>query len=111
MWHDMSQKFGTNATGLSRVLPAAFTTSWFALHKLRWVMVRADREKLGPVVEVDESYIGGLEEGKFGRGAEKKSLIMVAVELDSEQKRMGRIRLATIPNASSSSLLSFINET
>ncbi|MDR1657117.1 MAG: IS1595 family transposase, partial [Deltaproteobacteria bacterium] len=73
-------------------------------------MARADREKLGQVVEVDETYIGGLEEGKQGRGAEKKSLVVLAVELTSDHKRMGRIRIAVIPDASSSSLIPFINQ-
>jgi transposase-like protein len=71
-------------------------------------MIRAEREKLGPVVEIDETFIGGVEKGKPGRGAEKKSLVVVAVELDADMKKVGRIRLATIPNASSDSLLPFI---
>jgi hypothetical protein len=48
----MSQKYGANATGLSRTLGIAFTTAWNILQKLRRTMVRANREKLGPVAEV-----------------------------------------------------------
>jgi transposase-like protein len=106
----MSQKHGANATGLARVLGLAYTTTWNILHKLRRTMVRADRERLGPVVEVDESYIGTAEEGIPGRGAEKKTLIAVAVELSEDEKMLGRIRLATIPNASSDSLIPFVKK-
>jgi Zn ribbon nucleic-acid-binding protein len=45
-WHIMSQKYGSNATGLARVLDMAPSTSWNILHKLRRTMVRAEREKL-----------------------------------------------------------------
>jgi hypothetical protein len=107
MWHMMTQKYGANATCLSRVIGVPLSTTWNILHKLRRVMVRAEREKLGPVVEVDESFIGGLEEGNPGRWAEKKIQIIVAVELSETSKNIGRIRLAIIPDAKSSSLLPY----
>jgi transposase-like protein/Zn ribbon nucleic-acid-binding protein len=110
MWYIMSQKYGANAIGLSRTLKLANSTTWNILHKLRRTMVRAEREKLGPVVEVDESYIGGREPGKPGRGAEKKALIAVAVELSSDEKQIGRVRLAVIPDAKSNTLVDFINK-
>jgi transposase-like protein len=106
----MSQKYGANAIGLGRVLGMALPTTWNILHKLRRVMVRSDREKLGPAVEIDESYVGGHEEGKPGRGADAKALVILAVELSSEKNRVGRIRLAKIPDASSSSLIPFIRQ-
>jgi transposase-like protein/Zn ribbon nucleic-acid-binding protein len=110
MWRVMSEKSGANATGLARILGLAHSTTWNMLHKLRRTMVRAEREKLGSIVEVDESFIGGLEEDKPGRGAEKKSLVIVAVELSPNLKIIGRIRLAVIPDASSSSIIPFIQK-
>lgn len=107
-WFMMSQKFGANATGLARVFNLAHSTTWNILHKLRRTMVRAEREQLGPVVEVDETFIGSRELGKPGRGAEKKALVAIAVELASNQKTIGRIRLSTIPDASSASLTPFV---
>jgi transposase-like protein len=104
----MSQKYGSNATGLARVLNLSPLTTWNILHKLRGAMVRDEREKLGPVVEVDESFIGGAEKGKPGRGAEKKALIILAVELSSDEKTMGRIRLAFIPDAIGDSVVPFV---
>jgi transposase-like protein len=106
----MSQKYGANATGLSRVLKVAHTTTWNVLHKLRRAMARAEREKLGPVVEVDEAYIGGQEQAKPGRGAEKKTLIAVAVELSCDEKKVGRVGLAMIPDAKSTTLVDFIKK-
>jgi transposase-like protein len=71
-------------------------------------MVRAEREKLGPMVEIDESFIGGAEKGRPGRGARTKSQVLLAVELGSGKNKVGRIRLFVIPNAGSDSLLPFI---
>ena len=108
IWHIMSQKYGANATGLSRSLNLAFTTTWNILHKLRRTMVRAGREFLGPVVEVDEFYIGGVEKGIPGHGAEKKSLIALAIDLSTNRKTVGRSRMERIEDASAASLIPFV---
>ena len=60
------------------------------------------------VVEVDEAVWGGAETGVIGRQTEDKSLIIVAAEEDG--MGIGRIRLHTIPNASSASLHGFIRQ-
>jgi len=113
MWHITSQKFGANALGLQRVLSlGSYNTAWKWLHKLRRAMVRPGREKLNGTVEVDETYIGGERPGKRGRGADNKTLVIIAVEdkssIMSKGKGIGRIRLKRIDDASSDSLLGFI---
>lgn len=109
MWQITSQKNGMSALGLQRVLGlGSYKTAWAMLHKLRRAMVRPGRDRLDGVIEVDESYWGGEETGAIGRGAEEKALIIVAAEKDG--KGIGRIRLHTIPDASSASLHGFIRE-
>ena len=54
-------------------------------------MVRPGRDRLTGWVEVDETYVGGLEEGVAGRGAVDKALIVIAAQADG--KRIGRIRM------------------
>lgn len=112
MWHITSQKYGANALGLMRVLGlGSYHTAWEWLHKLRRAMVRPGREMLSGTVEVDETYVGGDKVGKRGRGAEGKSLVMVAVELDVEHKnKIGRIRLSRVLDASSISINKFLEE-
>ena len=53
-------------------------------------MVRTGRDKLSGIVEVDETFIGGMEigSGKQGRGAETKALVVVATEC-IEKNRQG----------------------
>lgn len=65
-------------------------------------MVRPDRERLSGIVEVDETYFGGPQEGKRGRGAFGKELVFVAVE--TRGHKMGRIRLRCIPDVSGRTL-------
>ena len=60
-------------------------------------MVLPNREKLSGIVEVDETLVGGKKTGKRGRGAEGKTLVIIAVELIN--RRMGRVRLETIEQA------------
>lgn len=112
MWYITNQKYGTNALGLQRVLGlGSYHTAWKWLHKLRRAMVRPDREKLTGIVEVDETYLGGDRPGKRGRGAENKTIVVVAVEDKSrgiEKKGIGRIRLMRIPDVTSETLNGFI---
>src|SRR5665213_225142 len=76
MWWVTSQKNGASALGLQRVLGLkSYETAWTWLHKLRRAMVRPGRDLLTGRIEVDETYLGGLEEGARGRGAETKTLI------------------------------------
>jgi transposase-like protein len=108
MWHITGQKYGANALGLQRILGlGSYHTAWQWLHKLRRAMVRPGRDSLSGIVEVDETYIGGKKPGKRGRGAEGKALVGVAVE-DKGYEGIGRIRLCHIKDASSDSLLSFV---
>jgi transposase-like protein len=107
IWFVTSQKNGASALGLQRVLGIrSYVTAWSWLHKLRRAMVRPGRELLKGVVEVDETYLGGLEEGVAGRQTEKKALIAVAAEEDGNG--IGRIRLKHIPDASRYSLHFFV---
>jgi transposase-like protein len=109
MWHVTSQKYGASALGLQRVLGlGSYHTAWRWLHKLRRAMVRPGRERLSGIVEVDETYIGGVEPSKSGRGVQKKALVLIAAEDDGG--RVGRIRLRQLMDVSSVSLLGAIQE-
>jgi transposase-like protein len=110
MWYITNQKYGANALGLQRVLGlGSYHTAWEWLHKLRRSMVRPGREKLSGIIEVDETYIGGRKQGKRGRGSENKVLVLIGVE-DKDELGFGRIRLGLAANASSETLLKFVEE-
>ena len=109
MWYVTSQKHGASALGLQRVLGlGSYETAWTWLHKLRRAMVRPDRDRLKGWVEVDETMIGGLEEGVAGRQTESKALVVIAAEADGPG--IGRIRMRVIQDASSASLHPFVQD-
>jgi transposase-like protein len=109
MWWVASQKTGASAIGLQQVLGlGSYETAWTWLHKLRRAMVRPGRDQLTGSVEVDEAFIGGVEEGVRGRQTEKKALIAVAAEENGEG--IGRIRMRRISDATADSLQAFVQE-
>src|SRR5437762_13592713 len=104
-----SQKNGASALGLQRVLGlGSYETAWTWLHKLRRAMVRPDRDRLSGWVEVDETMVGGLEEGVAGRQTESKALVVIAAQADGPG--IGRIRMRVIEDASAASLHSFVKD-
>jgi transposase-like protein len=103
IWYVTNQKSGASALGVQRVLGlGSYRTAWNWLHKLRRAMVRAGRDRLAGVVQVDETYIGAPQPGKRGRGAAGKTLVLIAVQ--AEGRKIGRIRLARLADASAVSV-------
>ncbi len=110
MWYVTNQKFGVSALGLKRVLGlGSYQTAWTWLHKLRRAMVRPGRDMLKGCVEVDESYVGGSEQGVHGRQTDTKAIVAIAIEVFSP-KGFGRVRLRHVPDVSGSSLVGFVCE-
>lgn len=109
MWLVTSQKHGASALGLQQVLGlGSYQTAWTWLHKLRRAMVRPGRERLRGRVEVDETYVGGVETGgKRGRSTHAKEVVVIAIEMLAP-KGFGRIRMRRIRDVSGTSLIPFI---
>jgi len=122
MWFFATLKNGISAKSLQENIGInSYESAWSLLHKLRIAMVRSDREPLSGIVEIDEAYIGGLNEGgKRGRGSENKQLVLIAVQLEKivtdkpldplRAYRLAKIRAKCIDNASKEEYHSFIKE-
>lgn len=107
MWHVTNQKQGVSALGLQHTLGlGSYQTAWAWLHKLRRAMVRPGRDRLTTEVEVDETYVGGVETGVVGRKTRKKSIVVIAAEIRG--RATGRIRMACVPDLSGESLVAFV---
>lgn len=106
-WHVTTQKNGASALGLKRVLGlGSEQTAWAMLHRFRTAMGRTSADLLAGRVEVDETYLGGPEPGRPGRGALGKTLVGVAVEVRGPA--LGRCRLAVIEDAGWRALRGFL---
>src|ERR1035441_3140943 len=58
-------------------------------------------------VEVDETYVGGIEHGVRGRGTDTKFIVVIAIEVLSP-KGFGRVRLQRVDDVSGASLVPFV---
>jgi transposase-like protein len=109
-----SSKGGISAMELKRQMGfGSYQTAWTWLHKIRRAMVRPEREPLVGRVEVDETYVGGPKPGKPGRGAAGKAKVAGAVESGrgkAKGRRLGRLRLAVVPDVSARSLEGFLGQ-
>ena len=106
VWFLTSQKNGISALALQSQLGfGSYETAWAWLHKLRRAMVRPDRDRLSGVVELDETFVGGVSVGKDGAGTDKIP-VQIAVERLGPRK-LGRVRFAIATRPGSLELVEF----
>ena len=113
IWLVTSSKGGISAMELQRQMGfGSYQTAWSWLHKIRKAMVRPDRARLADRVEADETLVGGARPGKRGRGAAGKTVVAGAVESGRGKgrgRRLGRLRLQSVADASAASLQGFLD--
>lgn len=100
---------GVSAWLLRRQLGLRYETAWLLLHKLRRAMVNTARDPLHGDIEIDDTWIGGLQPGVRGSRqlkGRKAALVFVAVERRST--RTGRVRLAVVPDVKQTTMLAFV---
>lgn len=107
-WLVVNSKGGHSASELARQIGVHVETAFTMLHKLRHAMVAPERGQLKGRVEVDESYIGGPEPGRPGRGALTKMLVVGAVE--DRGSHTGRVRFRLVESGSAANLKGFVRE-
>lgn len=96
---------GVSAKEIQRQLGVTYKAAWRMCHEIRKHMANVDGdEPLSGIVEVDETYIGGKSEGKRGRGATGKTIVMGMLERD------GDIMTKVVPNVRRATLHPIIEE-
>ncbi len=101
----VAQRPGLSAKNLMTLMGiGSYETAWTWLHKLRRAMKRPDRPKLEGDVETDESFVGGPTDG-VGRGTFNP---MVVAAVEREGRRIGRVRLEIVGDASADKLNAFV---
>lgn len=107
LWWFSTRKAGVNAVALQEMFGlGSYRTAWCWLQKLRTCTIFPDRKSLSGEVEADEFYLGGEHSGKRGRGADHKCKVAIAVERQGH--KLGRLRLQVIDDCSSAQLLPFV---
>ena len=107
LWWISTRKNGVNATALQDLLGLrSYQTAWCWLQKLRTCTIFPDRTQLSGSVEVDECFFGGAHSGKRGRGAAHKCKVAIAVERNG--RKLGRLRMQVIDSCSADELIAFV---
>ena len=98
-----SSKKGISAHQLHRMLRITYKSAWFLAHRIRHVMKQTPfGDKLGGIVEADETYIGGKSHGMGPLAG--KTPVFALVE------RGGRVRSFTMPIVTAKNLKHAIHE-
>lgn len=107
-----TDKRGLSALLLQRQLGLGnYETAWMMLHKFRRAMVNTSREPLRGEVEVDDTWIGGVQAGLRGSRqlkGRKAALVLAAVERRGQAS--GRVRMEVIPDFKAATLLAFLKK-
>src|SRR5712692_6501743 len=106
-------KKGMSALQIMRTMGfGSYKTAWYMCHRIRVALVENDMDKLGGIVEVDETFVGGKaknkhwkkRDGKPGPTASGKAIVIGAI------RRKGNVVARLIQNVKQETLESFVNE-
>lgn len=95
MWMLVSCKNGVSSYEIASTLGITQKSAWHLLHRIRLVLQGADGGKLGGIVEVDETFIGGKARNMHtakrkkvitGRGTTGKTVVMGMLERGGKVK-------------------------
>jgi transposase-like protein len=109
----LTSKKGVSALQIQRVMGfGSYKTAWYMCHRIRSALVERDMDKLGGIVEVDETFIGGKDgnkhvskRGKGGKHApSNKTPIIGAVQ------RKGNVVTRVLASVTKDAAQSFVRE-
>src|SRR4051812_22518521 len=85
----IESKKGISANQVKRTLDCTYKTAWYLCHRIRFAMRQVSADRLRGIVEIDETYIGGVAHG-HGNAFKNKICVVGAVQ------RGGEIRLQVL---------------
>jgi transposase-like protein len=110
----LTSKKGMSALQIYRFMGfGSYSTAWYMCHRVRAALADCDFDKLGGIVEVDETFVGGKAknrhqdkrgDGSGGTGGAGKAIVAGAV------RRKGNVVTRVIENVQASTLIEFIRE-
>jgi transposase-like protein len=110
----MASKKGISALQIGRLLGLSKKTAWFLCHRIRESFRETDPGLLGgegEIVEIDETFVGGLEKNKHrtmrkhqGTGGVGKEAVFALVE------RKGKVRSHHVPAVNAANLRTVLQE-
>jgi transposase-like protein len=105
MWLISGAKNGISSCEIARSLGICQKSAWFLLHRIRHVMSTGSMDAFVGEIEVDETFIGGLEKNKHsdkklkaGRGSVGKDIVMGILERATNGQPASQIRTKVFPD-------------
>lgn len=95
---------GMSANQIKRMLKVTYKTAWYLCHRIRHAMLETERARLDGVVEMDETYVGGVKRGGRGPHASDKEIVI------GIRKRNGDLRMFHVQNTKAATLAKYIRE-
>lgn len=96
-----STRCGISAKQIQRETGVTYKTAWRMFRQIR-TLLQEDVTSLTGEVEVDETYIGGVRQGKRGRGATGKAKVVGAAQ------RGGKVIAKVVPDVKRHTLVPFM---
>ena len=104
-------KKGMSASQLKRTLwgqnKGSYKTAWYLCHRIRAAMASAEKTMLCGTVEMDETYIGGVQRGHQNKPGHGQSTKQIVIGL---RQRGGDTRFFHTEDAKSGTLAQYIKE-
>jgi transposase-like protein len=97
---------GMSANQIKRTLGISYKTAWYLCHRIRAAMKETEVEKLGGIVEIDETFVGGRQRGHKGHPApDSNKTVVIGIK-----QRGGELRFFKAEDTRSGTLARYIRE-
>jgi transposase-like protein len=98
-------KKGMSACQIQRTVGMSYKTAWYLCHRIRHAMTQTDKPMLDGKVEMDVTYVGGMNRGKGHIAKNDNKEVVVGI-----RKRNGDLRFFHASDAKGGTLARYIRE-